>query len=85
MKVRAQFYAQVRDLARAQYLDVDLAEGATISDLLENVYAKFPALRAQDKNILIGAGVEFAGPQRGGDPGVAAADHHQVHRWFPPG
>ena len=61
MKVRAQFYAQVRDLARAQYLDVDLAEGATISDLLENVYAKFPALRVQDKNILIGAGVEFVG------------------------
>ena len=61
MKVRAQFYAQLRDLTRAQYLEVDLADGATISDLLDNVYAKFPALRAQDKNILIGAGVEFVG------------------------
>lgn len=59
MKVRAQFYSQVRDLAGAQELIIDLAEGATIADLLEKVYAKVPALRARDKSILVGAGVEF--------------------------
>ena len=59
MKVRVQFYAQLRDVAGVQVVDVDLAEGATISDLLESVYAKFPALRTQDKSILLGAGVDF--------------------------
>jgi MoaD family protein len=59
VKVRVQFYAQLRDLAGLSTTDVDLAEGATISDLLQSVYDKFPALRSHDKNILVGAGVEF--------------------------
>ena len=39
--------------------DVDLAEGATVRDLLDEIYAQQPLLRAHDKSILIGAGVEF--------------------------
>ena len=59
MKVRVQFYSQLRDLAGTQTTDVDLIKGAAVSDLLENLYTKFPALRAHDRNILVGAGVEF--------------------------
>ena len=59
MKIRVQFYSQLRDLAGAQTLDVDLADGAVVSDLLEKIYAKVPALRTRDKSILVGAGVEF--------------------------
>ena len=59
MSVRVQFFAQLRDLVGVQAVDVDLAEGANVSDLLQHLYDKFPALRAHDKNILIGAGVEF--------------------------
>ena len=59
MRVRVQFYSQLRDLTGAQSLDVDLADKATVADLLEKVYAKTPALRSRDKSILVGAGVEF--------------------------
>ena len=59
MKVRVQFYAQLRDLVGMRELDVDLAEGATVRDLLEKIYAQQPALRPHDKSILIGAGMEF--------------------------
>jgi MoaD family protein len=59
MKVRVQFYAQLRDLVGMRQLDVDLAEGVTVLDLLEKIYAQQPRLRAHDKSILIGAGVEF--------------------------
>jgi molybdopterin converting factor small subunit len=59
MKVRVQFYAQLRDLVRMRELDLDLAEGATVRDLLEEIYAQQPPLRSHDKSILIGAGVEF--------------------------
>jgi MoaD family protein len=59
MKVRVQFYAQLRDLAGIRERDVDLAEGATVRDLLDQIYAQQPLLRAHDKSILIGAGVEF--------------------------
>ena len=59
MKIHVQFYAQLRDLVGMRELDLDLAQGATVHDLLEEIYAQQPALRSHDKSILIGAGVEF--------------------------
>jgi molybdopterin converting factor small subunit len=59
VKLRVQFYAQLRDLAGAQVVDVDLPEDAAVSDLLQGVYARFPALRSHDKTILVAAGLEF--------------------------
>jgi MoaD family protein len=59
VKIQVQFYAQLRDLVGRQTLDVDLAEGTVVSELLEQIYAKAPALRSHDKSILVGAGVDF--------------------------
>jgi len=59
MKIDVQFYAQLRDLIGMRELEVDLPEGATVSELLQAIYTKQPALRSHDKSILIGAGVEF--------------------------
>jgi len=59
MKLHVHLYSQLRDLAGAQTLDVDLTNGATVSDLLENVYSKYPVLRSHDQSILVGAGFEF--------------------------
>jgi MoaD family protein len=59
MKVRAQFYAQLRDLVGSREMDVDLAEGATVGDLLDQIYEQQPKLGLHDKSILIGVGVEF--------------------------
>jgi MoaD family protein len=59
MKVHVQFFAQLRDLAGTPELDVDLAEGSTIAQLLQKIYEQKPALRSHDQSILVGAGVEF--------------------------
>jgi MoaD family protein len=59
MKVRVQFYAQLRDLAGEQEMDVDLPPGSTVRDLLQKIYTLKPPFRGHDKTILIGAGVEF--------------------------
>ncbi|MEY2555004.1 MAG: molybdopterin synthase sulfur carrier subunit [Verrucomicrobiota bacterium] len=59
MKLHVRFYSQLRDLAGRSEFDVDLVEGAVVSDLLEQIYLKAPALRSHDKSILVGAGVEF--------------------------
>jgi len=59
MKVRAQFYAQLRELVGNHELEVELPQDATVRELLEKVYAQKPALRAHNKSILIGAGLEF--------------------------
>ena len=59
MNIHVQFYAQLRDLIGSREMEIDLAEDATVRDLLDQIYAKQPALRSHDKSILIGAGVEF--------------------------
>jgi MoaD family protein len=59
MNVRVQFYAQLRELIRIHELELELPQGATVRDLLEQIYAQKPALRAHDKSILVGAGLEF--------------------------
>jgi len=59
MKVRVQFYAQLRDLVGMRELELEILDGATIRDLLEQLYVERPALAGHDKSILIGAGLEF--------------------------
>jgi molybdopterin synthase catalytic subunit len=59
MQVRVQFYSHLRDLAGANEMSVDMPESATVSDLLEKIYAAKPALRPADKTALVAAGVEF--------------------------
>jgi MoaD family protein len=59
VKLRIQFYAQLRDLTGVQIVDVDLPEGVEVSELLEQIYARFPPLRSHDRTILVAAGLEF--------------------------
>ena len=59
MKVRVQFYAQLRELIRIRELELELPQGSTVRDLLDQIYAQKPELRAHDKSILVGAGLEF--------------------------
>jgi len=59
MNVRVQFYAQLRELVGFQELDLEVPEGATVCELLEEIFTQKPALRAHEKSILVGAGLEF--------------------------
>lgn len=61
MKLRVQFFSRLRELAGVSEMELEVAEGTRISDLLELLYARTPALRDWDKSILIAAGVEFVG------------------------
>jgi MoaD family protein len=73
MKVRVQFYAQLRDLIGVHELDLELPQGATVRDLLEQIYAQKPALCAHDKSILVGAGLEFVDRKYELNPGEEIA------------
>jgi molybdopterin synthase catalytic subunit len=59
MNIHVQFYAQLRDLAGVSKLDVAISDGGTVAELLEDIYETVPKLRAHDKSILVGAGVDF--------------------------
>ena len=59
MQVGVQLYASLRDLAGMSELNLDVAEHATVADLLEKLYQLTPSLRVHDKSILVGTGLEF--------------------------
>jgi molybdopterin converting factor small subunit len=61
MMVRVQFFSRLKDLVPDAEAECEIAEGATVTDLLEQLYACSPALREWDGSILVGAGVEFVG------------------------
>ena len=73
MNVRVQFYAQLRDLAGIDDLEVELPQGATVRELLEKVYAQKPVLRAHDKSVLVGAELEFVDRNHKLNPGEEIA------------
>lgn len=61
MKVHVQFFSRLLDLAGSSEMELDLHEATTVTDLLEVLYSRAPALRDWDKSILVAAGVEFVG------------------------
>jgi MoaD family protein len=61
MKVHVQFFSRLRDLIGVQEMDLEIADGATAADLLEELYSRTPPLREWNKSILVASGVEFVG------------------------
>jgi len=59
MRVRVQFFSHLRDLASTSELELELPQGASVDDLLQQLYLDKPALAAADKTILTAAGLEF--------------------------
>lgn len=59
MRLRVQFFSQLREIVGAGESSPDLPAGATAADLLAQLYRAHPALEKWDRNLLIGAGVEF--------------------------
>ena len=61
MQLRVQFFSQLREIVGAGEVVLDLPTGATVADLLARLFQDYPALREWERNLLIGAGVEFVG------------------------
>ncbi len=59
MRVRVQYFSQLREIAGRSEEEVELPEGATIGELLARLYQLHPGLEKWDRQILIGAGLEF--------------------------
>ena len=61
MRLRVQFFSQLKEIAGGCELALDLPTGTTVADLLAQLYRAHPALEEWDRNLLVGAGVEFVG------------------------
>ena len=61
MKVHVQFFSRLRDLAEVSEMELDVPDTTRVTELLDLLYSRTPALRDWDKSILVAAGVEFVG------------------------
>ena len=59
MQLTTQFFSQLREIVGHGELSVELPEGATVGDLLAQLYRRFPGLEKWDANLLVGVGVDF--------------------------
>jgi sulfur-carrier protein len=63
MRVSVHFYSYFKDLTGCAEITEDLPSGATIDQLLANLFAKFPKLAAMQRSMLIAVGVEYQKPE----------------------
>jgi molybdopterin synthase sulfur carrier subunit len=61
MIVRVHFYSYFKELTGCTAHEVELAEGSSISELLNRLIAQFPKLGAMQNSTLIAVGVEYQG------------------------
>ena len=57
--MKVQFFSQLKEIAGASEITLDLPDGASVADLLARLYRDFPDLEKWDRNILVGAGLDF--------------------------
>lgn len=69
MMISVQLWSYFRDLAGTARLELELPEGASISGLLDEVYARHPPLAGLRNSTLIAVGVEYQRPDYVLQPG----------------
>jgi molybdopterin converting factor small subunit len=56
---KVEFYSLLRDLIGAAEIEIALLDGATIDDLLAQLYALHPALAEWDGRMLLAANLDY--------------------------
>ena len=64
MNVRAEFYSRLREIVGASALEIALSDNATINDLNQQLFTKYPKLRDFQNSMLFGIGVDFVEKKR---------------------
>jgi molybdopterin converting factor small subunit len=59
MKIRVQYFSQLRESSGLAEEVVELPAGAIVADLLAQLYRRHPALEKWDRHMLMGAKLEF--------------------------
>jgi len=59
MRVSVQFYSYFKDLAGCAQAEEIVADGSSLSDLLKNIFQRFPKLAAMERSMLVAVGVDY--------------------------
>ena len=57
--MKVQFFSQLKEIVGAGEITLDLPDGTSVADLLARLYRDFPELAKWDRNLLVGAGLDF--------------------------
>ncbi|MBM3823972.1 MAG: MoaD/ThiS family protein [Verrucomicrobia bacterium] len=63
-RVPVVFWSYCRDFTGTEREEFELRDGATVGELLEQVYARFGKLGEARRSLLVAVGVEYAEPGR---------------------
>ncbi len=64
MKVKVKLYAAFRDIVGSKEEDLDLKQGSTVSDLLDDYIRRFPQLSRYRDHIILSVNKEYGAPSR---------------------
>jgi molybdopterin converting factor small subunit len=59
MRVSVHFYSYFKEMAGCAETTEVLAENNTLTDLLRNIFQRFPKLAAMEKAMLVAVGVDY--------------------------
>ncbi len=59
MRVSVHFYSYFKDLTGCAQTEESAAEGSTLSDVLKNIFQRFPKLAAMERSMLVAVGVDY--------------------------
>jgi molybdopterin converting factor small subunit len=59
--MRIQFFSQLKEIVGTGEMTLNLPEGTSVAALLARLYRDFPELEKWDRNILVGADMDFVG------------------------
>jgi molybdopterin converting factor small subunit len=57
--MKVQFFSQLKEIVGAGEITLDLPDGSSVAELLTRLYRDFPELEKWDRNLLVGAGLDF--------------------------
>ena len=69
MTVRVLFWSYFRERTGVESIDLELADGSRVADVLDGVGVRFPALAALRGSTLVAVGLDYAGPDHRLAPG----------------
>lgn len=64
MKVKVRLYAAFRDIVGLKEENLDLKDGATVKDLLDDYIRRFPSLSKYREHIILSVNKEYGAPAR---------------------
>jgi len=64
MRVKVKLYAAFRDIVGSKEEDLDLKQGSTVNDLLDDYIRRFPQLSRYRDHIILSVNKEYGAPGR---------------------